>query len=1381
MLTLNSHRNQNSIFSKGTALHRAGLYYITFQQKSGFLLNILKKVSELLLRISLGLLIFLFSSSQLAAQDDPSFKTIDQSDGLSNGTVTCIAQDKDGFMWFGTKNGLNKYDGSEFIEFNSQNSLLASNDISALVYHSSRNELWIGTNGGGLYAYDLSHQVWRKISLEAHGDWNNIRHIYLDSQSHLWVGTDEGLYHLASQAKDTDTPQLIIEGESHQVIEISNQMLLVANSVHGLLRLRSSDFKYEQILKPANPINRIVKLNKDKYLIGTQGAGLLDFNLKTHAHKKINLANNSSLKEPKIINDLLRDKSKNVWIATDGQGLFRIDGNTGSINQYKKNNRRINSIPNNALLTIYQDQKDNIWIGTIWKGLSFLQTANQNASLHYSDWLGYNAYPVLSVYHKDRTLWVGTDGDGLYLHKNGESTRHFNTKSSPALGGNYIQSIYKDRSGLHWIGTFANGLCKFDLSKDASVIYSHDPKDLTTISHNNVRQVLQTSDSGLWVATWGGGLNFFNPRDGKFDHLLDANKNTLDITTLIHDRERDGLWISTFGEGIFFYDLNLREFKRLHMKLPRDSFLELGKVQSMYLDKNGDLYLGSWNRGLLKVDIDKSNHLLGKVISILSNLRVTSVEEDSVHNLWMSSNRGIIKYVPEKDESYPFGGINLLTNKEFHINSSCTDKNGNLYFGGIEGVLSFNPLTLALSKNDTALQFTSLLIFNKKNGLGEVLKTTIDHTSILNLDYDQNYLTLNFIAIQYPKADIVYSVKMEGLEESWREIGNTRFATYTNLPAGDYVFKVRTKTEGLIWNEPKSLKIHISRPPWKEWYAFIIYFVIFVCMLFLFHRYATQWEKLKSKLSFEKLVRENQQELSNAKQRFFTNISHEIRTPITLILGATSRLIRQLPPDVRGQKAWSSLQRNSNHLLHLVDEMLDASKLEAGRLQLQISKIDFVPFAKEIFLAFSDRAEKQEISYNFVVEDSATMLWIDTTQMKKVFYNLLANAFKFIRKGGNIRMVITCEKDFILCTIEDDGSGIPKKELERIFNRFFQSDINSEAANSGFGLGLSICQEIVELHAGEIYAENNSLGGATFFVKIPRGNANFSALELGQTKPTDEIITPIINQEDDFIAEKFKALGPVTLLIVEDNDELRSYLEHLFEDKITVLCAENGAIGLDLAIKNSPDIIVSDIMMPEMDGVEMTHQLKTDIRTRQIPIILLTAYDSVTHKKEGFGIGADDYVSKPFNEGLLGARIINLLKNRRQIRQGIKEQLISVPKTELSIETKNEEFLSRFMNLIEDNIGKNELKIAFLTMEMGMSYSAFYAKLKSVTGMTVSEFTKDFKLKHAAVLMTRYGYGITEAAYHIGYSDRRYFTRLFKQKFGQSPSAYIETYRIRQE
>ncbi|MEQ6120525.1 two-component regulator propeller domain-containing protein [Reichenbachiella sp. MALMAid0571] len=1341
------------------------------------------------------LLVALIANHSLA-QEIVQFKNIDHANGLSNGRVTSIIQDNQGFIWVGTKSGLNRYDGNKFKVYNQYNSTISSNDISDIMMDRS-GVIWIATIGGGVSLYDSLKDNFSTFR-HSENDKNallsdEVHKIFEDSSGNIWIGTEGGL-NLYDRENEGFKGFVNEKGNSSSLSHNSvwgladdeNENLWIGTYGGGLNKFVKEDSTFmsgSQLVEETNLpklefINVVHPVVPNQILIGTHGNGLLRLDVASGNISDMleTFPNNGE----RIIRTLEADSNGNIWVGTDGEGVIQIKNAISDkplYNKFINDNRLSYSLSNNTVNCIFEDNESNIWIGTAWKGIDIIENEQNGFRFLFSDIRGYNPFPVLSIFEHEKKLWIGTDGDGLNIYDL-QSTKleTFNRSKQNSVGGDYIQFVKNAGNGKYWIGTFANGLIFFDYLTKEKVQYKHEPGNSNSIPFNDVRDVIEDDLGNLWGATWGGGIFYFDIEKQLFstyrNDATDQNSLSNDNVISLEKAKNGDIWVGTFGGGLNLLDTKTHKFTYHRHSTVGDNSITSDYIYSLLADAQNNLWIGTRDGLCLYNPVEQKFETL-QFSSDTEEKSVTSILSDDDQNIWFGTKVGIFKYQTKQNEFQSFYELS----GEYHINSAFKDGYGKLYFGGIDGLVSIDPFEQRRITLEPTVKLTSFKLFNKEVSIvkrGPIQKQILFEDEIL-LNYNQDVLTFEFAALKYPfSSHLEYAIKMENFDHDWREIGTERSATYTNLPPGDYTFKVRVK-ENDQWNEKyASVDLVVKSPFWATWWAYLTYIVLIVFLLYLYQKNSVAWVKMKSNLKLEQLTREKEAELFDIKQRFFTNISHEIRTPVTLMLGALNQfqangIVNRIQKD-----AVDVLRRNGDHLFHLVNELLDFRKLESSNATLHVSKIDFVEFSKEIFLSYNGKANEMDIVYEFISGQEQIFLWFDPVRMEKVIYNLLSNAFKYSQAGGTIKVVIDQNDENLYFSVVDSGQGISKDKIKKIFDRFYQSDTNSDDAQ-GFGLGLSIAREVIRLHSGEIYVESKENEGTTFKVELPLGKDHFKEKELAPVSQKEnlKIEQSVKNRLEKSVPQEPNYFENVSVLIVEDNDEIREYLVNLLKDNFKIFQANNGKTGMNLAFKEVPDLILSDVMMPEMNGIHLTEKLKADIRTSHIPIIILTARTSLIYKKEGFETGADEYITKPFDEVLLKTRIFNLLRNRYLLRKKFKTDALLEPK-ELPINSRDQQFVDALIKLLENNIKEGEIKADYLARELGMSHSVIYKKVKSLTGQSLVEFIRDFRLKRAAHLIRDHEDTVIEACYKVGFSDRKYFGQVFKKKFGVSPTTYAK-------
>ncbi len=1323
------------------------------------------------------LVIFSFVSFLIVqSQEKKIIEKINQKQGLSNSRITGIVKDEDGFIWISTQDGLNKYDGFNFEVFQKKNSNISSNDITHII-RDSKNRIWVATLGGGISLYDKqknNFRVIKKLNSEAKSIISNqINILFEDTQGFIWIGTDNGV------SKINPVSFNYINFQSLELSNINvtsfyegmNGDMYIGTFGRGLFVLKNGHKSIEKIKvnqqEKIKYINVLSSLNNDNLLVGTSYHGLMRFDLNTNLVTDYFKENNLN-DTPDIVRSVKTDSRGNLWVGSDGKGLFKIESPNSTKVKLKKfdfNPESKSGLSGNAIYVIAEINNNSIWIGTAWNGLNVINYKD-NSELIYSDIKGEKPFPVLSINKSKNSLFIGSDGNGL-------TTFNFKDKSIKKLpiDANYIQHISINDDRFIWLGTFANGLIKYDLRDNTQKKYVNTINDNSSISFNNVRDLIFEGDS-IWVGTWGGGLNLFDKKKQEFKTFTfnDSIKplNNRNIVSLENDDNR--IWIATFGGGLNMFEKRTKKFKNFKFSESNHNSISSNYIFSLLKDSRNNLWIGSSGAGISRMNLKDFSITRFEEYKYST---ITSIIEDNENNIWFGSKNGILKYDYKDNAMHQ---VNVLYG-DYHLNSTFIDKDNYLYFGGINGITKFNPSQIDLSFNPIKVFITDFKLFNKKVSITDngILQSNIQTVDEITLNYSDNVFTFNYAGIKYPfSKDLEYAIKLENFDEQWREVGKDRTATFTNLSPGEYIFKVKAKEIDDEWkSDYTSIRIKVLKPFWSTWWAILFYLFLIVLIAYYLRKNFIEKGKLKSSLEFEKLMHEKDNEIYKLKQQFFTNISHEIRTPVTLIISSINRLFNNdYLKDGRKIKAANTIRRNSNLLLRLVNELLDVKKLENNDITLKVTENNIVSFVKEIYSSFSDVASDRNINYELKTDLSKSILWFDKNQLEKVIFNLISNAFKFTHDNGEISIIISEEQEKVVIKIKDNGIGLSKENQKKIFKRFYQVDNNHSDKNRGFGLGLSIVQDIVKLHKGKITVESEIKEGSVFEVILKKGTDHLKEYI------SDNLLSKFSNDNKTIIDLKRKVnkkKGEVfSVLVVEDNVEIQDYVKDLLENSnYSVIQAFNGLEGLQKVTKHLPDLIITDIMMPEMDGTELIKKVKTNSITSYIPIIVLTAKTAIEDKRENFQLGADDYITKPFDDVILLSRIKNLLKNRKFLKNKFGSQDIFEPK-KININSKDQKFLESVYKIFEENLETSSLNAVMVSEKMNMSHSTLYKKIKILTGLTFVEFLRDYKLSVAKQLIQETGYSVSEASYKVGYSDNKYFSKLFKAKFKKSPSYFLK-------
>jgi signal transduction histidine kinase/DNA-binding NarL/FixJ family response regulator/streptogramin lyase len=966
-------------------------------------------------------------------------------------------------------------------------------------------------------------------------------------------------------------------------------------------------------------------------------------------------------------------------------------------------------------------------------------------------------------------------------------------KNKNTLSSNNVISIIQDKSGIIWIGTFGGGVNKYDPALKKFEVFKYKRKDLKSLGNDFIHTIYEDSEGTIWVGTGLGGLNRFDKNTDSFKRFRNNSKypnsskylNSPEVNSILED-SKGNLWVGTSTGGLSRFDRRKESF--VHFKHIQEDLISISSngINCIYEDSKGRLWIGTFSGGLNLYN-EKENtfiHYLEK--DGLASNSVQSITEDAKGNLWITTINGISNFDPDKITFNNFDESDGLQGKVFNQRSVFRDlENGLIYFGGEKGLNVYSFNSIKEIKRIPAIVLTDFKVFNKSvllkyTALNE--NNTPDRQDI-ELAHDENVFSFEFASLDFTSPEKnQYRYMLAGFDKDWISSGSRREVTYTNLDPGNYIFKVKGTNSDGYWNEEGlAVNLIINPPFWKAWWAYTIYFILAVIGFFSVRRYELNRVKLRNDLRLKEFESQKLQEVDQIKSRFFANISHEFRTPLTIIIGSLEKFKSKMENN-SDSKELVVMKRNASRLLQLINQLLELSRIESGNVKLNASESDLVKFLKRIVASYSSLANQKYIQLTFnkvPVDDIQTneeiFVFYDKKKFETVFYNLLSNAVKFSPNSEKIDVSISKDNLYAKINFSNSGIVIPSEKLSNIFNRFYQVDDTGTRNFEGTGIGLSLVKEYVELHKGKIEVESNN-NKTLFTIHIPLGKNHLSENEIVQ-EDLDQLQVDLIPQSDlsttstQIIIEQVET-DKTIILIVEDNPDLREMIKENLQDNYFVLEAENGLKGLKLAEETIPDLIISDIMMPEMDGIEFCAKVKSDERTSHIPVILLTAKADVENKIEGLETGADDYLTKPFDFTELKTRINNLILQRKKLRKRFGRSITLEPK-EIAITSTDEIFLSRLMKFIEERIDDPDLNVQNLSDSMGMSRIQLYRKIKALTDMSVSEFVRSIRLKRSLALLDSKSGNISEVAYDVGFNNPAYFSECFKKQFGKLPSEYI--------
>ncbi|CAG5072637.1 Sensor histidine kinase RcsC [Dyadobacter sp. CECT 9623] len=1326
---------------------------------------------------------------------EPKFTSLTSTDGLSSNTVTAILKDRYGLMWFGTDDGLNRFDGTDVMVYrhNKKDSTsLKSSDISCL-HQDQKGRIWVGTIEGGLHLYDRRKDAFISIPSP-----HSVISMTSDASGKLWVGTTAGLiqvnpenYQIRTFTSVANMPDQISKGMILSIAVDRKKRVWVGTRT-GLYKIDPADktgeyINYLQSLPEevgARPVKSIVEDQEGNIWAGTfSGVFKLNSNGQIIKHFKYEPDNKNSL-STNMVFAVTWENPQRLWICTDA-GLNMLDTRTGIITRYGPDARTQFSLSNKSVRSILFDNEGICWLGTYKGGVNKYDKNLAIFGLKRSDVndpYGLSG-PFVTAFAETESgeLFVGTDGGGLNLYNRQTNLfRKFpiNPKNKNAASGLAILTLELTASNELWIGTFGDGLFQFN-PKTGGYTQFLKGKDSTSLSNNEIFCFEKDKSGKLWVGTNGGGVHLYDPSTNTFRRMYDpgipVTQRSIPLNGYIRDLllDRKGkLWIASHGTGIAVFD----PITQKSMLLDRQtSDLASNIVFSLLEDSKGNIWAGTSGEGLALYDPRSKKFITyGAKEGLASNI-VNKVLEDAQGRIWVSTNQGISYFDLKNKKFINYTSYNGIQDRTFVLGSGIRASDNTLFFGGIAGFNYIDTRSLPNSKRIPPIILKDLKIGNRSITPADsnFIDADIAVARTISLDYKQNF-SIGFAALDYtnPK-QMHYRHRLVGMQSEWNETGLTNFASYTNLSPGEYIFEVQASGDGINWGpQTKSVAVIVKPPFYLTIYAYIFYILAPFAIVYWMRRRGIQKLQRQFKEQQQRAEVERALELDRMKIKFLTNLSHEFRTPISLILAPVDNLLvktksTELHPPV------TAIKRNAKRLLNLVDQLLDFKNMQEQEVKLDLKRRDIILFIKDTCEQFSDLSIRKGIL--FKVESTLDQLDMDfdAEKLERVLFNLLSNAFKFTPKGGEVALQVQLQTDpegkhWLQINIADNGIGIAEDQHEKIFDRFFQSDTDLTVLNQGSGIGLSIVREFVQLHHGKINVASQPGAGSTFTVELPIADELLPKDE----QPVETPKTRTGDIENGFNKqEKAGSEDPSNVLIIEDNDEFRHYLKESLAPFYHVIEASNGKEGWQKTLSHHPELIVSDVAMPEMDGIALSQKIKSDKRTKHIPIILLTASTGEQQQLEGLSSGANDYLTKPFNFDILNAKINNLILLNRLLK-GVYSRQIQVAGNAPQMESSQEKLLKDMLSYIEENLHTAQLSVENLSKHVGMSRGTLYSKVLEMSGQTPIEFIRSIKLEKAALLLENSDLSISQISYMTGFTAPNYFAKSFKAKFNILPTEY---------
>lgn len=1352
-------------------------------------------------------LLLLLHQAVLPATPNPPITILGIDQGLSNNSIRSIYQDVRGVMWFGSFDGLNRFDGYQFKVFRNEPGdtvSLVHNYITA-VCGDSHGRLWVGTRQGAS-VYDGVFQHFTTLSFRASAEQSPqklqdvVRTIATTSTDDALIGT-ESLGLLFCAKEQTVSAPLALHMENRLLTRYSVRAIQYTSSGSAWVFVQhigicewTPGAKYLE-LRYALPASVVSMAMHNGQLWLCADTWLSCYNVGSGQYRQIfNLANKFKGATPVV--SMMISRNGVIWMGRNGDGIITYDMHSGETGWLQSGDRK-NMLSSSAVHAIYEDKEGRTWIGTDRGGINLIDP------------------------RKSRFQWIQHD-----------------PADAQSLSSNLIQAFYETPTGDIWIGSDDKGICIWDRNNHRFKTLIHDAADPRSLSQNSVRTITEDKDHTIWVATWLGGVNRYIPATNSFKRYLfnGAGDSRFQAIHTVYTDRFNTVWAGTLRQGddygaLYRYDratdqfvvfdasltdlFTIREDRagRLwggtldHLVLidreqKRHRFFKIGfQVWDIAEDAGGNLWIATEGGGLFQFDT-KQLKIIRRYTTIdgLPSSSVMRIINNDDGNLWISTYHGLSRMKIASGKFTNYFQSDGLQSDQFQYNAALKLRSGELLFGGVKGFNLFSPQQITPVKGFPKLMLTGIMVNAMPLTENTTYMTRADSSGIqaIKVPYNKAVLSINFTALEYSSPQkITYAYYLDGWDRKWNYTTDIRTASYTYLSEGSYVLRIKsTNIEG-AWN-PRELTLHIVvLPPWyRTWWAYTLYLVCIASLLYVYFSYKVRQNRLQFELEKERVLNEKEKEINEKRLAFFTNISHEFRTPLTLIINPAREMMKQVNEEEDVASHTQVIYRNARRMLSLVDQLLLFRKAESETDKLHAAPLSTYQVCKEVYLSFVQQAKAQRITYTFHCGNDIPELYADREKLEIILYNLISNALKYTPAGGSVDFSVTETGDKIALSVADNGQGIPASVGNRLFEKFYQAE-GTGIRKPGFGIGLYLVKHFTNLHQGEVtYQSVPEKGKGTLFtVRLPKGNSHLRTEEIRNTVDDqgesllDELAET--KEKDEALQEHFdsketkpkpdRLLAPLmternVMVIADDDKAIREYLVSLFTSSFTVYEADNGDTGLELARQHLPDILISDIKMEGLNGVDLCRAVKEAPQTSHIPVILLTGTNSEALKLQGIEGGADDYITKPFDAALLAARVNGLIRNRHQLQQYFYGQ-ITHNNQGFKVSEEYKAFLDKCIGVVEAHLDDEHFTVKTFIAEMGMSRSSLFRKIKEVSGLSMNVFIRYIRLRKAAEILITTGHNVNETASLVGIADTQYFREQFTRLFGIKPSDYIKKYR----
>ncbi|MCD2423033.1 response regulator [Niabella pedocola] len=1325
---------------------------------------------------ALALLLLLWSPLLRAQQ--LLFKNYSVRNGMSSNTVWNILQDDQGYIWFGTKNGLNRFDGYSFKIYQvREDKDHADNSLIHSVCKISSTTFWVGTEEG-LYSFDLTREKFTRI---AFAKQDLIFDILKSSRGETWVATrSNGVYRFDPRTKTVLNYRAVAGGLSlnqvRKLVEDASGHIWMGTFGEGIdvLDPATNRFVHHKAATGTLSSNFILSLYKDpqgNIWAGTLSGGLNQWIVKEQRFQVFRAGGNGSISDD-IVRAIYQPMPGQVYVATE-KGLNVLNTATGTFTNYKNDRGDPYTISDNAIYSIYEDRQGGIWVGTYFGGVNYFSPGDASFELYYpngsADGLSGSA---VSCFLEDRpgNFWVGTENGGLNYFETatGKFYKYPFPPYTQPLSYSNIHALYKDRGNRLWVGTFSGGLNRVDLNTGVVTQYHHNPADPGSISSNSIYSIYEDRSGVVWIGTVKG-LNIFDPAKQQFTKVTDMDLHNSCIYKVWEDTDRC-LWIATYENGLLKKDFKTGKWQQFRTVRDTES-ISSNKIISLYDDPEGRLWAGTDGGGLNRLDKRTGKFKRYGQEQGISNVVFGIVPDDRGY-LWLSTNNGLLRFSEKEGKVWSYTGLNSLQGKLYNYNAYYRARDGRIFLGGINGFNAFYPEKIRTATSGSNLILISFKIFDHEPDLDDkksVLQQLIGFTNKIQLSYRQSVISFEYALLDFKDpGKIKYAYKMEGFDNQWNNVGTQRIATYTNLPPGTYTFKVKATDIYGNWNDKEiSVGVRVRPPFYRTNLAYILYAALLVAAVFLLRNYYKRREIRKNEVRLEKMKVQREKEFYQQKMDFFTTMAHEIRTPLSLIMAPLENL-KDAALQSEQRKQLKVMEENSERLQSLVNQLLDFRRIESDIYTIRKEPVELISFVQALYARFNAIAVQKKLQFLLTTDVDRLTIDADPEALQKILNNLLMNAFKFAATTVELRV---CQQKpdargqgSVSVQIKDDGIGIPEAELTAVFKPFYKVAGTGGQLNNigGTGIGLSLAKALAEKHSGALTAVNGKDGFTTFVLILPF-----------ETVLKDEVSALPAGEAD---AVMDGDTGGPTILVVEDDLNMLDFISaSLKAEGYHTCCAINGKEALGILQARQIELVLSDVMMPEMDGITLCRRIREQISSSHVPVVLLTARSTTDAELQALESGADAYIMKPFKWKQVRATIKNLLETRARL----KEKFSAHPFVEADTLYNNpsdQVFIEKITAIIEERLDDYQLSVEELSKAVAMSRSTLHKKLKAISGNSPNEFIRVIRLKESAKLLLSGKCNVSEAGYRTGFNSPSYFTKCFTLQFGVTPSEFVEKY-----